>query len=89
MKDLRLAWVLVFTGVSAACGVADDGSAPSLDEVQQALFVSVPARVQAESYERDNELRGISTPLVVVRLVRSFLSQLLHPSDKAVGRLVS
>ncbi|HVJ18697.1 MAG TPA: discoidin domain-containing protein, partial [Polyangiaceae bacterium] len=57
-KDLRLAWVLVFTGVSAACGVADDGSAPSLGEVQQGLFVSVPARIQAESYERANE----STP---------------------------
>jgi glucose/arabinose dehydrogenase len=58
-NGLRLAWSSVVVALSAACGVADDGGVEDVGELAEAV-VAVPARIQAELYDRANE----STPTV-------------------------
>jgi hypothetical protein len=52
----RLLWAAAATALIAGCGAADDFSAEELESIEQGLRVAVPARIQAESYDRANEL---------------------------------
>ncbi len=52
----RLAWISTAAALIGACGPTDDFGAENIDSVEEAVRVAVPARIQAESYDRANEL---------------------------------
>jgi len=59
----RLAWIAVAAGLLGACGPSDDfgaEGAEGIDSIDQAVRVTVPARIQAEAYDRARELTPAS-----------------------------
>jgi hypothetical protein len=55
MKSRKWLAVCLLTMLTGACGEASEGEWESLDAVEQGVLVGVPARIQAEAYERFNE----------------------------------
>ncbi len=56
----RLAWISMAAALIGACGPTDDLDAEGTDSIEQAVRVAVPARIQAEAYDRFNELTPAS-----------------------------